>query len=305
LPAARVLAITADDFGLTPGINLGVVEAHHYGVLSHASLLATASHAEAAIELARQTPSLSVGVHLHLVDGTPCLPPRTVPTLVDREGRFRRGPASVVRDAVRGRIGLDEVEREWRAQIEFLLARHVRPSHLDSHKHVHMWPPLFEIVARLAVEYRIPTVRLACERPAMALLREAWSTAGDRRQAFGNLCLAPLARADANIAARARLDAPNFLGLVWTGKLGLTALRRMLSRVPPGRSELMTHPGHPDDDLQALGTRLLQSREHELALLTSAALRVLLHDEGITLARRSPTSLLDGVAEGGRPCCES
>jgi predicted glycoside hydrolase/deacetylase ChbG (UPF0249 family) len=274
-------------------------------VLSHASLLATASHAEAAIELACQMPSLSVGVHLHLVDGAPCLPPRTVPTLVDREGRFRRGPGSLVRDAVLGRIGLDEVEREWRAQIEFLLERQVRPTHLDSHKHVHMWPPLFAIVVRLAVDYRIPTVRLAYERPGMALLREAWSTAGDRRQAFGNLRLAPLAHADANLVARARLEAPNFLGLVKTGELGITALRRMLRRVPPGRSELMTHPGHLDDDLQALGTRLLESREHELALLTSAALRVLLRDEGITLARRSPASLLDGARVDGRPCCES
>jgi predicted glycoside hydrolase/deacetylase ChbG (UPF0249 family) len=306
----RTLTITGDDFGLTPGINRGIVVAHTRGVLTHASLMATAPFAADAIRLARDTPSLSVGVHLMLVDGAPCLPGRLVPTLVDGGRHFRPSAGAFVRDWVLARLNVIEVELELRAQIERVFAGGVRPTHLDSHTHLHMWPPIFEIVARLALEYEIPSIRLALERPLLRLVIE---TAGDpvaRHHAVHNLSMAPLAWVDARMFAPWKQRPAAFAGRTYTGMMTPERLARVIARLPAGDSELMTHPGYVDEHLASVRTCLREERERELEILCAPSTRALLERECVRLAEIGVRGTWDVVRPAPTrvkesQCCES
>src|SRR5437870_9981369 len=107
----RALVVNGDDFGLTSGVNAGIVEAHVRGILTSASVFANAPATDEAIRLARRIPTLGVGCHLALVDGDPVLPSSELPTLAPG-GRFRPTWRTFIVDALTGRIALDEIEKE-------------------------------------------------------------------------------------------------------------------------------------------------------------------------------------------------
>jgi predicted glycoside hydrolase/deacetylase ChbG (UPF0249 family) len=298
----RTLVVTGDDFGLTPGISRGIVHAHLHGILTHTSLMATAPFVAEAIDLALQTPSLSLGVHLLLVDGKPCLRASKVPTLVNDLRQFQPTAGAFVRDWCVGQINPTEVERELRAQIERVLSSGLRPTHLDSHKHLHMWPPIFHLVVRLAQEYGIPAVRVAAERPAVTLLREHLHDRGVRSQAIGNLLMVPLAWLDRLALPTSGVGSLWFVGRVHTGRLTVDRLKRMVGRLPPGGAELMTHPGFVDAHLASANTRLRQEREHELQLLCAPAVLALMQEAGIELAEgRVPRNVSQRTEDAPQP----
>jgi len=169
----------------------------------------------------------------------------------------------------------------------------VEPTHLDSHKHVHAYPPVFEIVARLAARFGIPAVRV----PYEARVGRAGLVGLVRRpdprdppalpalSALLNAAMWPWARRNYRTAASFGLRTPHFVGLIHTGVLEWSALHAMLRGTPAGVTELMVHPGYVDEALTRMNTRLLQSRERELALLCSAETRALLAAERIDLVR--------------------
>src|SRR4051812_17447193 len=167
--AARELVVNGDDFGLTAGVNAGIMDAHRRGILTSASLFANGPETDRAIIIALRTPTLGVGCHLTLVDGVPILPSSRVPTLAP-DGRFRPTWRAFIGAALAGRIDLREVERELEAQVDRLRSAGVALTHLDGHKHVHVYPPVFEIVAELARAAGIPRVRVPCESSAAAVL---------------------------------------------------------------------------------------------------------------------------------------
>src|SRR5437867_196481 len=178
MTVVRSLVVNADDLGLTVGVNDGIFDAHDHGILTSASVFASAPATSDAIRRALSRPSLGVGVHLALVDGTPTLPPCRVPTLVEDDGRFRRSWKPFIVACLRGKVSLAEVELELTAQIERLRSAGVRLTHLDAHKHVHAYPPVFAIVARLAARCGIPVVRVPYER---------WSSIGRHAGSRGTL----------------------------------------------------------------------------------------------------------------------
>src|SRR5262245_57707377 len=124
----RQLVVNADDLGLTVGVNDGIFDAHAHGVLTSASLMVAAPAAADASRRLTARPSLGVGVHLTLVDGSPILPASRIPTLVGRDGRLRRSWRSFVIDCLRGRVSLVEAERELDAQIERTFEAGVSPT---------------------------------------------------------------------------------------------------------------------------------------------------------------------------------
>lgn len=164
------LIINADDFGLTRGVNEAIIQAHKCGVLTSATLMAGGLAWQEAVDLALATPTLGVGVHLTLTALGPVLPPEQVPSLVDKRGRFRkqfwRAPL----------WNKDQVKREWRAQIQRLVNEGLRPTHLDSHHHIHLWPTLTDIACQLAEEFGIKAVRAISPRSMELMLmgRLAW-----------------------------------------------------------------------------------------------------------------------------------
>jgi chitin disaccharide deacetylase len=285
----RHLVVNADDLGLTAGVNDGIFDAHRHGILTSASLFAGAPATADAIERARRIPSLGLGAHLALVDGSPTLPPRLVPTLVEDDGRFRRSWRPFIGACLRGKVSLAEVELELTAQVERLRNAGVTLTHLDAHKHVHAYPPVFAIVARLAGRFGIPVVRVPYER---------WSPAsGDvgsrgRLQALLNAAMLPWARRNYRIAAAHDVRTPHFVGRIHTGMLSGEALAGLVRALPPGVTELMVHPGYRDDELERSGTRLLESRQKELDLLCSLETRALLLGERVELLRHDLTHVL-------------
>ncbi|HKB11880.1 MAG TPA: ChbG/HpnK family deacetylase [Vicinamibacterales bacterium] len=281
----RQLVVNADDLGLTGGVNDGIFHAHDSGILTSASLFAAAPATDDAIRRVHERPSLGIGVHLALVDGTPMLPPAVVPTLIAGDGRFHQSWRPFIAACLLRRVSLPEVERELTAQIEHLRGR-VHLTHLDAHKHVHAYPPVFAIVARLAARFAIPVVRVPYERwSAVALGRDSSAPAAVRRQASLNALLWFWARQNYRLAAQHGLRTPAFVGRLATGALNRAVLRRMLRAVQPGVTELMVHPGYVDEALRRMPTRLVESRSEELSLLASLETRAAIAGERIHLVR--------------------
>jgi hopanoid biosynthesis associated protein HpnK len=283
----KQLIVNADDFGMTEGVNRAILEAHRGGIVTSTSLLANGAAFASAVELARQTPSLGVGVHLNLTEGRPVSGADGVPGLTSSTGEFFAGSGRLMMRMLRRRATAGEVEREFRAQIEKVLAAGVTPTHLDGHQHVHMWPPVFEVTARLAGEYGIGGVRCSRERHAGLtgiFGRNGSSRSKIARQWGGGVALALLA-----VGARSRLEregvaAPDyFYGVSATGFLDRAAVEAVLRDLPEGTSELMCHPGYADAALEAVPTRLRRERETELAALTGPEIRNLVREMGIEL----------------------
>jgi hopanoid biosynthesis associated protein HpnK len=267
----RALIVNADDFGLTAGVNAGILEAHTRGILTSASLFANAPATDEAVQIARSVRTLGVGCHLTLVDGMPILPAHEVPTLAP-DGRFRSTWAAFLRDAIRRRVEWNEVDRELTAQIDRLRSEGLRPTHLDGHKHVHAYPPVFRIVARLARRFGVASIRVPCETPALRLAIGHAFTGRMNRQAIENLAIAPWAWRDRALLRRDGLPpAPRFLGRIRTGLWTPAAFRALLRSLPAGVSELMMHPGYPDAALDRVPTRLRAERAEEVSLLTDSA----------------------------------
>ena len=292
--------MNGDDFGLTKGVNAGIVEAHIRGILTSASLLANAPGTNEAIQLARQNPKLGVGCHLALVDADPVQPASEVPTLAPG-GHFRPTWQAFIVDALAGRIALNEVERELTAQIQRLTTAGLTLTHLDTHKHVHAFPPVFNIVARLAHRFGISTVRIPFEPRSLSLVASYFSRRGARRQAIENLAFAPWAWRNRQLLRRQKLTPPPvFLGRVLTGMFTASDVSALLNQVAEGVSEWMTHPGYPDAALGLVRTRLRQERATEVAILTDPATIDIVRREGIVLVRHGAGALSEAQIPPGR-----
>lgn len=292
----RILVVNGDDFGLTPGVNAGIIGAHTRGILTSASLFPNAPSTEEAISLARETPTLGVGCHLTLVDGSPVLPPARIRSLAP-DGAFRPTWSAFLAAALAGRIVLEEVHRELEAQVDRLRSAGLGLTHLDSHKHVHAYPPVFAIVARLARRVGLRSVRVPCERPLASWLARTIFTPQARRQAVENVALAPWAAWDRRLLAREGLPPPPlFLGRVLTGLLTTESLRRLVDAVPNGVSELMTHPGYVDPALDRTRTRLRAERAAEVAALTDPSIRAAAERCGIALQPHGAARFLESHA---------
>lgn len=235
------LVVTADDFGLSPGVNEAVRRAYREGVLTCASLMVGADAAATAVAIARAD-GLPVGLHLTLVDGRPVLPPERVPDLVDGAGRFRAGPAGLgVRLGLSARVRA-QVAAECAAQVEAFLAGGLALDHLNAHHHLHVHPYVLGVVLALARHHRIPAVRVPLE-PGLPPLAQAPSVAA----------LAPWA-----IRARARLRRAGIatndalFGLYETGRLTEAVWLALVPRLGPGVTEVYCHPSAGSAELAAL-----------------------------------------------------
>ena len=136
----RRLIVNADDFGLTCGVNRAIVEAHERGIVTSATLMANGNALSHAIQLAPSVPRLSVGCHVVLVDGSPVSCATQVSSLMTGEApRFRTAIADFALHCMRGKLVESEVEAEATAQIRKLQAAGIAISHLDTHKHTHLF----------------------------------------------------------------------------------------------------------------------------------------------------------------------
>jgi predicted glycoside hydrolase/deacetylase ChbG (UPF0249 family) len=267
LISRKRLVVNADDLGFTPDVNRGVLEAHRDGILTAATLMANGDAFEDAVRLARQTPTLDVGCHLVLIGGRSLVPPHAAL------------PASVpelLRALAARRI---RVYEELAAQARRILAAGLEPTHLDTHKHTHLAPPVLEAVARVAEEFQIPWVRRPFDLPITAAragvpwLKRAASRA--MRTLDGRFQLV--------LEHHGCRTTDHFAGFQITGRFRTAELARLIQALPEGVTELMCHPGYCGEDLRRSHTRLKESRERELQALTAPETRQALRDSGVEL----------------------
>jgi predicted glycoside hydrolase/deacetylase ChbG (UPF0249 family) len=266
------LIINADDFGLTPGVNRAIAELHDAGAVTSATLMATGPAFEDAVKLALARPTLAIGCHILLIDGTPVSDPSTIPTLLgprDNQGRrtFRNSLADFAVGVLRGAIDPDEIERETLAQIQKLQRAGLQLTHVDTHKHTHLLSRVTRPIIRALEQSGIPAIRNPFEP------RWAAKIAGSTRRSLFIRALEPGHRrfeASPPIAARRILTTRGTVGISATGHLNSSTLAALCRAIPEGTWELVCHPGYNDTDLDAITTRLRTEREIEMRALLAA-----------------------------------
>jgi hopanoid biosynthesis associated protein HpnK len=272
--------VNADDFGLTSGVNRGIIEAHTCGFVTSTTLMASGPKFQEAVDLAWRSPQLSVGCHVLLVDALPVLDMRQVSSLVSAKSgkpKFHDSLAKFASLAIARRLSEDEIEAEITAQIRKLQDAGIRVSHLDSHKHTHMFPVVFRAMLHAAKNCGIRAIRNPFEPLLFAGTRN-WK----RRIQLG--VLRSFRASFRNALDESGVVTPNgCVGIVATGGLNLQTLRQLIENLPEGTWEFVTHPGYNDSELSNIKTRLRQSRENELSILTSPEAKELLQREEIAL----------------------
>jgi predicted glycoside hydrolase/deacetylase ChbG (UPF0249 family) len=269
------LILNADDFGLTPGINRAIGELHAAGALTSATLMANGPAFDHAVAVARAHPTLGVGCHIVLTDGVPLAPLKHIPGLLAADGMsLRPSLTDFVQALLRGKITPAEIELEAMHQIHKLQHAGIEITHLDTHKHTHLFPVVARRLMALAESNRIHAIRNPFE-PAWSLglnhgsrlRRLAVRLSGALRPSF-EAALQPhsgtVSTTDGTVAISA------------TGELTARTLAEVLAALPAtGTYELCCHPGYNDRDLDHVTTRLRAHRNIEREALLTEIPRIL------------------------------
>ncbi len=279
----RRLIVNADDFGFTSGVNRAIVEAHTRGVVTSATLMANGPAFAEAAQLAKTVPKLSVGCHVVLTDGEPVVAAGELPSLTS-SAHFRDGMVAFAARAIAGTMADNEITAEATAQIRKIQSAGIAVSHVDTHKHTHLFPKILRPLLRAAAKCGVRSIRnpfgprLPLRSNHLLSRPSLWTRSVEVRilSSFSG-------------KFREAVDHEGFttpdgtLGIVVTGALDETLFSAIARSIPNGTWEFVCHPGYNDPDLQAGKTRLRESRETELRVLTLPAARDLLAQQGIEL----------------------
>jgi predicted glycoside hydrolase/deacetylase ChbG (UPF0249 family) len=274
MPARLIL--NADDFGLTPGVNRAIAELHQAGVLTSATLMASGAAFDDAVAIAHANPTLGIGCHIVLTDGDPVSPPESIPSLLGRDHRSLRPKLlGFVSDLLLGRISEFEIEREATAQIRKLQHAGVTVTHIDSHKHTHMFPQVTRPLLRVAEAHGIRAIRNPFEA------RWSWSLGhgGVSRRVQMKILdqLRHPFNAQPEILFEAVTSTTGSIGISATGDLNQQTLAEIMAKLPEGTWELVCHPGYNDADLDGISTRLRSHRKIEYDALLTVIPEILSH----------------------------
>jgi chitin disaccharide deacetylase len=279
----RRLIINADDFGFTLGVNRAIVEAHTRGIVTSSTLMANGRAFADAVSLSKTIPDLSLGCHVVLIDGEPILPPTQLPTLTT-DSRFRDGIKTFAARAIAGRIHPEQITAEATAQIRKIQSTGIAVTHIDTHKHTHLFPKILLPLLRAASACGVRAIRNPFGprfplRSSQLLARpKLWTRYAEVR------ILRRFADKFREAVDREGFSTPDgTLGIEVTGALDETLFHAIARSLPEGTWEFVCHPGYNDADLQSANTRLRASRETELRVLTLPAAREMLSREGIEL----------------------
>lgn len=264
------LIINADDFGLTPGINRSIAELHHAGVLTSATLMATGAAFDDAIAIALQTPTLGVGCHIVLTDGIPASPPETIPSLLGADRKtFRSSLMDFIQALLLGRVRETDIEREAEAQINRLQQAGIAITHVDTHKHTHLFPAVTRSLLRVLERTGISAIRNPFEPPFTQQLAHAPFTRTMQIHLLNRF--RPSFERQTQLRKKSFQTTDGTLGVSATGNLNASTLTEILNVMPStGTFELVCHPGYNDRDLANVATRLRTHREIERQALLSA-----------------------------------
>jgi predicted glycoside hydrolase/deacetylase ChbG (UPF0249 family) len=273
------LVVNADEFGLSPEVSRGVLQAHRTGIVTSTSVLGNCPNLEEVKALLATAPALGVGVQLTLLRGLPISDPGSIPSLIAPHGGFASQARDVYLSWMTRDLNAPEIEREFDAQVKRMLDNGLRPDHLNTHHHIGCIPPVGLAVEAVAKRHGIPGVRSALEEPTLT-----WVT---------DLPRGALAAALSGLTwfTRRRMGTlrhgPQSWGYVESGQLDEVRILEILGRMGPGSHELICHPGEYDDPTPGLGLfpHIRFRRARELAALTSPIVKQALQRRDIKLCR--------------------
>lgn len=258
MPSSRRLIVNADDFALTAGVNRAVEELCQANALRSTTLMAAGAAFDHAVQTAKAN-CLGVGCHVVLVDGSCVAPPDAVPTLREGERSLRNSLSGFVLELQRGKISEKQIETEAVAQIRRLQEAGLTVTHVDSHKHTHLFPRVARPLMRAAIQCGVPAIRNPFE--------QSWSASLTRGPLLRKLEVAALRNFSSTfhklLRASGLKTTNGSIGVSATGSLDAENLRSLLGGMPEGTWELVCHPGYNDQDLKQVRTRLRSTREVE------------------------------------------
>ena len=269
-PRGRRLIVNADDFGRSASINQAVIRAHREGILTTASLMVNEPAFEEAVALARENPTLGVGLHLTLLSGRSALPPQEIPGLVNTRGDFSNNPPAAGFRYFLQRSLREQLRREIHAQFQRFRAARLPLDHVNGHLHLHLHPTVFGILMADAALLGLQRLRLTFD-PFRLNLRLASGHFAYR--ALHVAIFHPLsARARPALARRGIRHTDAVFGLLQNARVDETYVARLLPQLPVGDSELYSHPS-------------LDEFKNEFDALISLRVRQLVQQLGIELIR--------------------
>lgn len=236
----NAVIFTGDDFGLAAPVNEAIVEAHRRGVLTTASLMVGAECASDAVEKARALPSLKVGLHVVLVEGTPILGPDSIPDLVNSRGEFSSrlvtaGFKYFFRPGIR-----NQLEAEIRAQFKKFRDTGLPLDHVNAHNHMHLHPTILRLIVKVGKDFGLKAVRLPNEPPI-----RSWKASGRGfvSRVLSWIFLCPWLAIMKRILRRSHIRYNDSLfGMADSGAMSLDLVLRLIRNLPSGITELHFHP---------------------------------------------------------------
>lgn len=283
----KYIIINADDFGLSRGTNEAIKKAHKEGILTSASLFATTPGFEDALKAIKECPKLGVGVHLSLTWGKSVLPLSEVPDLVDKDGYFYPSYTRLILKSILKKNFIKQIEKEFCAQIAKVVSTGIIVDHINSQHHVHMIPKIFPVVIKIAQEYKIKFIRIPNERFFFAPFFPEFISPFIDTNFIKFILMKTFS------VGKINKSSSMFYGLLYTTKMNQKILKRILSKVEVGVTEIFLHPAEfrlsksgnlfDFERQKALKFMKDKGREVELKTLLDLALKKLIEKEDIVL----------------------
>jgi hopanoid biosynthesis associated protein HpnK len=269
------LIVNADDFGMTHGVNRGIIEASGKGIVSAASIMVTGQAFEEAVALARENPKLDIGLHLSLTVGRPASDDPAVHKDLASHGTFRLGNKDLLMGLMLRTLSPSAPYREIEAQFEKAVHTRLSITHVDGHESIHLFPGIRERVFELMERYGIPFMRLSYERIGF---KNVWKLSRWKKSLINLFGLVN----QRQIPRRGIRTTDHYHGTFDAGYLGKERLMATIRDLKEGTSEIMCHPGYRDESFDRIsGGRYLP--DQELRALMDPEVKRLLRDRGIRL----------------------
>lgn len=261
----KKVIFNADDFGLTKGVNTGILKCFKSGIVTDSSLLMNFEATEDAVKIIKRN-KLNAGIHLNLTEGKPLS--NKASTLMDKNGNFLNiGKFSL--KLILNKIREEDIEREFTAQIEKFLSKKLTPTHIDTHQYVHMFKKVCKAAIKTAEEYGINKIRYLYEKQLPGFVFKYY-----KKQYIKSLIVSSFSKKSGNIFKKERFIAPdNFAGITAIKSSSpLESFINILRNLESGTTEIMCHPGYNSKALERISFYNKQ-RDAELKALTNERLK--------------------------------
>jgi len=278
----KKLIVTADDFGLSPGINKGIIQGFRKGIIKEASIMANLPYFKEAANLAKANPGLGVGIHLNLTWGKPLSLAKNIPGLVDKKGYFKLSIRKFFLKSFFQHLGIKPVETELRQQVEKVLKFGIKLSHLDSHQHFHAFPKMQQVIFKIAQDYGISIIRCPLKNSLLGQRKKLKEKV--KISKIGSFIFRNILKDFKNEIRKQGFKSTDYFHCMKDAELvDFNLLRGQVKNLKHGTHELCCHPGNIDAVLQQTPSKVIYTRQRELEILLDPKLDKILKEANITL----------------------